>query len=1239
MSRARRVKRILLVSLAAIIILPLLLAAGAWFTLRTDAGTAWLLAQIDGLEIRGGEGSLVDSWQAEHLLWQGYGVRAEVTGPHLVWRPSCLIHKTLCLDALLAEKVDLQIQPAGEAEEEPEERQRISLPVVDIPLAVVVEKVELGEFRFNQNLLWNELTLSAQGSGASLQIGRLYVDREPVTLDLSGRVTMRGDWPVNLDLITTLPPPEGEDWQLDLALAGSVRDLRIQGQSSGYLNAELEGRVEPLDPDLPARLAINSPRFLAVETLPPTLALETVELDLRGSLADGFQVEGLSSLPGARGAVKLQLSGHVTTEQADDIRINLSAPYHRIEGASELEVAGSVDWSGPLTAAADFDLQHFPWYDLVPDVEDLPLSVSSLTGEANYRDGEYEATLAAEAEGPLGVTTLDTSVAGNMSEVSLSDLIINTGAGQLKGDATLGFAQQLAWQAQLVLSRFNPGFWLPELEADLSGEVASEGSLDDKGRPSLIANWNLDGTWRGRSTEAHGELEAVDSRWTVSDLALIVGDNRISGAGSWHEQLEADLSLDLPDLSVFLPDLAGSVRGEISARGRPEAPAGSLALNASNIQWQDRVSVSSVDIDVTLAGNQRLEGEVRSRGLTAAGEKVSELDLDVAGTLSAHSLTIRTVHDQLTGQLQFSGGWQEGWEGELSAGTLELAEQEQVWSLAEAAALTYTPAGRVTLGSHCWQWQQSSVCAGDQMLMPDLALDYRLQDFPSQALVPLLPENLRWEALIDGQLALTMTDAGPDGRINLDAAPGEVSFLIRDQWQTVSYNTLATALILKPGKADLELELAGPELGSFTMAMTVDPEAADLPVDGRFQLQGLDVSLAGALADLEEIGGELNGSGTFTGPLLAPELQGELVLANGRLLDPSLPLPFKEVLLSLEFSGQEARVSGRWQSNARSSGQVDGRLAWQDGLSVDLNIAGSRLPITYEPYAHLEMAPDISVVLQDGDLRITGKVDIPRGEIEVRNLPPQAVSVSDDEVIVNSEEEEQDTVQGLNMDVTVNVGEDLVTFSGFGITGNLKGSLRIGNNMDTRGSLQLVEGSYKAYGQELTLRRARLVFVGPVSEPYLDIEAVREVGAVTAGLRLTGPVSEPRTEVFSEPPMRQNEALSYLVLGRPLQSEGDNGQLGQAALAMGLAQTGEITRGIGKEFGIEDLTLETEGAGSEASVVASGYISEKLSLRYGVGVFEPITKVALRYDLGQYFFLEAASGLAASLDLFYNRDF
>ena len=52
-------------------------------------------------------------------------------------------------------------------------------------------------------------------------------------------------------------------------------------------------------------------------------------------------------------------------------------------------------------------------------------------------------------------------------------------------------------------------------------------------------------------------------------------------------------------------------------------------------------------------------------------------------------------------------------------------------------------------------------------------------------------------------------------------------------------------------------------------------------------------------------------------------------------------------------------------------------------------------------------------------------------------------------------------------------------------------------------------------------------FGGEIATPNLDALAI-------AGLRLTGSAEQPTSAVFSEPAMSQEQALSYLVLGRPM---------------------------------------------------------------------------------------------------------
>ena len=277
--------------------------------------------------------------------------------------------------------------------------------------------------------------------------------------------------------------------------------------------------------------------------------------------------------------------------------------------------------------------------------------------------------------------------------------------------------------------------------------------------------------------------------------------------------------------------------------------------------------------------------------------------------------------------------------------------------------------------------------------------------------------------------------------------------------------------------------------------------------------------------------------------------------------------------------------------------------------------------------------------LHDEQLSLAGKVLIPSGKIEVRELPPSTVQVSSDARVVGRDSAPQQAT-AIAMDIDVEVGQQRLTFSGFGLDAELLGRVHIGNDLDTRGELSLNKGRFRAYGQRLNVRRARLLFAGPIDQPFLDIEAVRQVDDVTAGLRLSGNAAQPTSTVFSEPAMSQEQALSYLVMGRPLgQGGGDNTMLAQAALALGMAGSAPLVNSLAQGLGISDFQLDTQGSGVTTSVVASGNLSERLSLRYGVGVFEPANTIALRYELSRKLYLEAASGLASSLDLFYRRDF
>ncbi|WP_296932929.1 translocation/assembly module TamB domain-containing protein [uncultured Marinobacter sp.] len=1237
-ARRHRLRFWLLVCLGLLFLVPVLLLAAVLLALRSETGTAWVIEQVPGLQVENDRGSLFGQWQADHLQWRGYGVEVIVESPLVDWSPSCLLKKQLCVESLRAETLEVtQLPPADKSGS----GGAITLPGVDLPLGLNISGVRMGPFTLNGNRVWDRLELDAGGSGADWRIDRAWYQLGDYTVSAAGRIETRRDWPVNLEVTADIPPPYGDQWMLDAILSGSVRDLMVEVTSRGYLNAELSGEVEPLDPSLPAKLRITSEQFRAVETLPETLVLNDWFLEARGSLQRGFQTRGQARLPGTTGPVQLTLEGRVTTQAAENIRIELATDGENGSERDTVVANGRVAWSEGLEASTDVRLRGFPWYTLVPGLEEPAVVLRSLDGTASWREGSYHAELEAGVDGPQGSAELSTTVDGDTEQTKLTDLRISTGAGSLTGKGSVNFSGPLSWQAALALQDFNPGYWVPVLEASLSGDVTTEGQLGDGPIPAMSANWDLKGDWRSNPASLEGSLDTSSGSWELSGLNLVIGNNRVEGSGTWGNLLRGDLALYLPEPEIVLPGLTGNLEATLMAEGTPERPAGELKASGQNLAWQDQLSIETLSLDAELEDGLSLASRLRAENLRGFGQDLETLTLQANGTPGQHTLSVRAEHSEADLELAFEGGagseWKT-WQGQLSSGLINLPEQSQRWQLESPATLDYGANGKLAFGNHCWRWQQSTVCADDQTLLPVPDIAYRIDRFPTVALAPLLPETVRWNARLNGEIDFTTTAEGPDGRVYLDAGDGEFQLLVDGEWESLDYDAFTTEVAFKPQQADVAVRLSGPELGRFTLDMGLDPNSENRNVEGSFNLEGLDIALAGLLSGLDEVAGQVNGQGQLSGPLMKPAVTGELHLVDGRVSDPRLPVPIEEMIASIEFSGYSAQISGRIQSNARSKTILDGEVDWQQAPRGEIRISGERIPFNVEPYAQLEVEPDLTLVFREGTLEIVGQVAVPRGDIEIKGLPEQAVSVSEDEVIVGVEREEP-VVRSLNMDVKVVVGEDQVTFAAFGVTGDLEGSLRISNDMDTRGTLQLVNGQYEAYGQELELRRARLLFVGNLAQPYLDIEAVRRVDTVVAGIRLTGPVQSPETEVFSNPDMPQTDALSYVILGRPPQSQGDEGQMSRAALSLGLTQASKVTGQIGEEFGIRQLTLEAEGSGDQTSVVASGYLTDELSVRYGVGIFEPITTVALRYDLGRYFYLEAASGLAASLDIFYTRDF
>jgi translocation and assembly module TamB len=420
--------------------------------------------------------------------------------------------------------------------------------------------------------------------------------------------------------------------------------------------------------------------------------------------------------------------------------------------------------------------------------------------------------------------------------------------------------------------------------------------------------------------------------------------------------------------------------------------------------------------------------------------------------------------------------------------------------------------------------------------------------------------------------------------------------------------------------------------------------AAEQPLQGRLELQLQDLTLVELLQpEIREPQGVLQIALSVEGTLLRPQLAGQLQLIDGHCAIPRLGLQLDGIKLKAETdNGERLQLSAA----ARSGGgtlSVAGALQreGEKGWALNLQLDGDGFEVARIPEVRLKISPQLKVHVEPLLVRIDGRLAIPEARIEPRDVS-RAVKVSEDVVIVDAES----AVKEERWLITTNVeleAADTIRFIGYGFDGRIGGRLLLNDEPKRltrgRGELHVVEGSsYTAFGQKLQTPQGRLIFAdSPVDNPNLDIVAQREVGDVVAGVRVNGTARDPVLNLFSQPSMDEADILAYLTLGQPLSSAGqsDGQTMMRAANTAGLAGGDYIASFVGRQFGLEEARLESEGDSEQPWLMIGKHLSPRLYIRYGTALLESGNSVLVRYRLSDNWFLEGESGSNSGGDIIY----
>ena len=437
--------------------------------------------------------------------------------------------------------------------------------------------------------------------------------------------------------------------------------------------------------------------------------------------------------------------------------------------------------------------------------------------------------------------------------------------------------------------------------------------------------------------------------------------------------------------------------------------------------------------------------------------------------------------------------------------------------------------------------------------------------------------------------------------------------------------------------------------------------APDAPLRGTITASLPQVGVWSALAPPGwRVRGTLAASATLSGTRANP-------LWNGTLQADQLAL--RSIVNGISFSRGELRATlageritiDRFYLQGRggvetggtllASGTTEFKRVTVDGVSqrqpyINLQATATKLRVSSRADRRLTLSGQLQAELVGTALQIRGGL---RADSALFVLPDESTPSLGADVVVRGTETALETPGAFRVrpDVLIDIdlGDDFQV-SGQGLQTRLAGQINVRSTPElptprVLGDVRTERGSYRAYGQQLTIENGVLRFTGPYDNPTLDITAVRPNSSQRVGVQISGTAQSPRVRLFSDPELPDSEKLAWLVLGRPASGAGaEAAVLQQAALALLAGRDGRLDGGLASALGLDEVSFAGSGTNADGTTAAAALtlgkrLSNNLYLSYERSLAGALGTVSIFYDVTRRLTVRARAGEENALDLIF----
>lgn len=560
---------------------------------------------------------------------------------------------------------------------------------------------------------------------------------------------------------------------------------------------------------------------------------------------------------------------------------------------------------------------------------------------------------------------LNLTAQGDLQQLGVSQLLINTLQGNLLLTGNLTWGKAITWLGDLNIANINLGEFNSSYPGILNGQIKQSISipLNNEKQPAwafdlpLIA---LHGTFLDRPLNINGKVNGdADNGFNVQHFNIENAHNKATINGKIAAINNLAIELEIEDLGEIIVPAEGKIKGSVTFTGSIDEIEANSQLKATNLRYLD-TSIETLKLNgkALLSKLPVLDLTLSANNISSYQQVIDSLSIDidplnVSKEEVKHHINFNLNSEILSTHLElFIDQQADAWQAGLQKGKID--SEQGLWVLNRPFNVSVEQ-GNVLLTEHCWlatnkqQADNGKICVNEFKAGKEGDINIHVDDFLIATFAPFLPSELILEGVINSSINATWKE-NQNPIVDFKLKGQKIALNVkanRVQKKFIHYpvDVLQVNITSDQKQANFSLIASSENLLETNFKGFIKPYLAAPQIQAKLDLLVPDFDAFSILIPkVDKLVGQLQGNIDIHGDIKKPNIKGRILIGNSDIVATGSPIQATDLNAIIDVNENNASVTGHFFTNAQQVPKkkektfVDDLVAIKDSAVSSVNI-------------------------------------------------------------------------------------------------------------------------------------------------------------------------------------------------------------------------------------------------------------------------------------------------------------